>query len=68
MNRLDSVVTDNLKNYNDQSNEAINSEPTFDTSNFNLSSGTIDSLPVATVSLQRGKKYIATTGVGLTCS
>ena len=41
-NRLDHVVTDNLKNNKDQSNKAINSQPTFDTSNFILSSGTSD--------------------------
>ena len=40
MNRLDPVVTDNLNNYKDQSNEAINSDMTFDTNSFNLSSGT----------------------------
>ena len=51
MNRLDHIVTDNLKNNEDQSNEAINSEPKFDASNFNLSSATSNPLPVVTVSL-----------------
>ena len=45
------VVIENLNNYKDQSNEAINSELTFDTSSFNLSSGTSDPLPVVTVFL-----------------
>ena len=66
MNRLDHVVKDNLKNYKDQSNEAINSEPTFDTSSFNLSSGTRYPLPVVTVSLLGGKKHRATTVAVLT--
>ena len=51
MNRLDHLVTENLNNYKYQSNESINSEPKFDTSIFNLSSGTSDPLPVVTVSL-----------------
>ena len=67
MNRLNHVVTYNLKNYKDHSNEAINREPTFDTSSFNLSSGTSDPLPVVTVSLQGGKKHRATTVAGITC-
>ena len=55
MNRLDHVVTDNLKNYKYQSNEAISSETTFDTSNFSLYIGTNNPLPLVTVSL-RGVK------------
>ena len=55
MNRLDHLVTDKLNNYKDQSNSSINSDPTFDTSNFNLSSGTSNPLPVVTVSIQVGK-------------
>ena len=66
MNILDHVVTDNLKNYKDQGNESINSEPTFDTSKFNLSSGTSNPLPVVTISLQGGKKHRATFVAGLT--
>ena len=60
-------MTDNLKNYKDQSNETINSDPKIDTSSFNLSSGTSDSLPVVTVSLQVVNKHIATTVAGITC-
>ena len=67
MNRLDHVVTDNLKNYEDQINESINSEPTFDTSSFTLSGGNSDPLPVVTVSLRVVKKHISTNVAGLTC-
>ena len=67
MNRLDHVVTYNLKNYKYQSNEAIHSEPKFDTSSFNLSSGTSYPLPVVTVSLRVVKKHRATTVAGITC-
>ena len=35
----------------DTLNEAINNDPTFDTSNFNLYSSNINPLPVVTVSL-----------------
>ena len=66
MNRLDHVLTNNLKNNKDQINEAINSELTFDSSNYNLSSGTINPLPVVTVSLRGGKKQIETTVSSLT--
>ena len=66
MNRLDHVVTENLKNYKEQSNEAINSEPKFHTSSFDLYSGTRNNLPVATVSLRGGNKHRATTVAGLT--
>ena len=55
MNRLDHVLTNNLKNYKYQSNEAISSEKTFDTSNFSLYIGTNNPLPLVTVSL-RGVK------------
>ena len=51
MNILDNVVTDNLNKNKGKINEAINNEPTFGTSSFNLSSGTSDPLPVVTVSL-----------------
>ena len=61
------IVTDNLKNYKDQSNEAIKSDPTFDNSSFNLSRGTSDPLPVVTVSLRGGKKHGATIVAGITC-
>ena len=67
MNILDHVVTDNLNNNKYQSNESINSDPTFDTGNFNLYSGASDPLPVLTVSLRGGKKNIAMTVAGLTC-
>ena len=67
LNKLYHLVTKNLNIYKDQSNEAINSEPTFDISSFNLSSGTSDPLPVVTVSLWVGKKHRATTVEGITC-
>ena len=67
MNRLDHVATSNLKKNKDQSNEAINNEPTFDTNSFNLSGGTSDPLPLVTVSPKGGKKHRATTISGRTC-
>ena len=67
MNILDHVVTRNLKTNKDQSNEAINNETTFDTSNFNLSRDNSNPLPVVTVSLQVGKKNRATNIAGITC-
>ena len=42
INNLYHVVTDNLNNYNNQSNEAIDNESTYDNSSFRLSSGTSD--------------------------
>ena len=51
MNKLDHVVTNNLKKNKDQLNEATINEPTFDTNIFNLSSGTSDPLPVVTAYL-----------------
>ena len=44
-------MTNNLKTNKYQLNEAINNDPTFDTNNFNLYSGTIYPLPVVTVSI-----------------
>ena len=67
INKLDHVVNKNLKTNKDQSNEAIDNELTFDTSNFNLSTGANNPLPVVTVSLQGGKKHRATTVSGITC-
>ena len=67
MNRLDHVVTYNLNNYRYQINEAINSDPTIDTSSFNLSINTSNILPVVAVFLQGGKKHRATTVAGLEC-
>ena len=64
---MDKVVTNNLNNYKYQINEAINSDPTFDTSGFNLSINTSYPLPVLTVSLRRRKKHIAKIVSGLTC-
>ena len=64
-NILDQVVTDNLKNNKDQIHKSINSEPACNTSNFNLSSGTSNPLPVVTVSLRGGKKHRATTDAGI---
>ena len=65
-NKLDCIVTNNLKKNKDKINEAINNEPTFDTNRSNLSSGTSDPLPVLTVSLQGRKKHRATTVAGIT--
>ena len=59
-------MIDNLKNYKDQSNEAINSETKFDTSSFNLSSSTLYPLPVVNVSLRGGKKHREKNVAGLT--
>ena len=67
ISKLYHVVIDNLNNYNNKSNEAINSDPTFDKSCFNLSSGNIDPLPVLSVYLQGGKKHRATITAGITC-
>ena len=44
-------VNINLKTHKDQINEAMKNEPTFDSINFNLSSGTSNPLPVVTVFL-----------------
>ena len=44
-----------LKTTNNQPNETINNEQTFDTNSFNLSSGTSNSLLVLVVSLRVGK-------------
>ena len=65
MNRLDHVVTDILNKNKDKINEAINNQPTFDTSNFNLSRGTSNLLPVVIVSLQVGNKHRETTVSGI---
>ena len=67
INKLYHVVTDNLNNYNNQVNESINSDPTFDNSSFNLSSVTSDPLPVVTVSLRGGKKHRENIVPGLMC-
>ena len=64
---MDLEVSENLNNYNNQNNEAINCEATFYNSSFNLSRGTRDPLPVVTVSLRGGKKHRATIVAGLTC-
>ena len=66
-NKLDHIVTNNLKTNEFQLNEAINNMPTFYTNSFNLSSGNIDLLPVVNVSLQGGKKHRAKTAACLTC-
>ena len=65
INKLDHLLTKNIKDYNDQNNEAIDNEPKLDNSSFNLSSSSRDPLPVVTVSLQGGKKHVATTVAGL---
>ena len=59
-------MTNNIKDYNDQYNDAIDNEPTLDNISFNLCSDTRDPLPVVTVSLRGGKKHRATVVAGLT--
>ena len=54
-NRLDNIVTNNLKTTKYQLNKPIKNEPTFDNNIFNLSSGSIDPLSVVTITLQVGK-------------
>ena len=66
INTLDNIVTNNIKDYNYQYNDAIDNEPTFDNSNFSLYSGTRYPLPVVTISLRGGKKQRATIDAGLT--
>ena len=51
-------MNNNTKTNKDRRDDAIGNDPKFDSS-FNLSSGTKDPLPVVTVSLQGGKKYVA---------
>ena len=67
MNRLDHVVKNNTNTNKDQLNDAICNQLTFDTKSFNSSSGTRDTLPVVTITLQGGKKHRAMTVAGLTC-
>ena len=59
-------MTNNLNTNKDQSNEAMNNDPTFDTNTFNLSSLNSNPLLVVTVSLQVGNKHRATIVSGLT--
>ena len=66
MNKLDQIVTNNLKTTKDKIDEAIKNESTFDTNSFNLSSSTNDPLTVVTVSLCGGKKHRETTVAGIT--
>ena len=65
MSKLDHVVTNKIKNKY-QCNDAIKYENIFD-NNFILSSGTKDTLPVATVSLRGGKKHRETIIDSLKC-
>ena len=58
-------MTDNIKTNINQCNYAIENETKFDTT-FILSNGNKDPLPVATFSIRRGKKQIATTVAGIT--
>ena len=60
-------MTNNIKDYNDQYNDAIDNKPTLDNSSFNLFSGTRYPLPVVTVYLRGGKKHRATLAAGITC-
>ena len=56
MNKLDHVVTNNIKTNKNQLNDAIYNEPAFDTSGFNVSSGTRDPSQVVTGTL-RGRLF-----------
>ena len=67
MNKLDRVVTNNIKTNEYQINDAIYNDPMFDTSKFNSYNGATDRLPVVNVTFKGGKKYIASTVAGLTC-
>ena len=67
MNILDKVVIEYIKTNKYQLNEAIYNEPMFDTDSFNASSGTMDQLPVVSVTLREGNKHIATAIDGITC-
>ena len=60
-------MSNNIKDYNNQNNEAIDNEPTLHNSGFSLSRGNSDPLPVVTVSPQGGNKHRATIVAGLTC-
>ena len=51
MNRLDHVVTNNIKKNNDQLNDVVYNEPTFDNIIFNSYSGARYPLPVVNVTL-----------------
>ena len=53
INKLDHLVTNNIKYYNYQYNYAIDNEMTPYNSSFNLSSGTINPLPVVAVPPRR---------------
>ena len=54
MNRLDHVVTDNIKMDKDQLNEAIYNDLKFATSSFNSSNGNTYPLPVVTITIWGG--------------
>ena len=51
MNKLDHVVTNNIRTDKNRCNDAIENEPIFD-NKFSLSSSTKDPLPVVTVGLR----------------
>ena len=51
INKLDHLVTNNLKNDNYQNNGDFDNDPTLDNSSFSLPSGTSEPLSVVTVSL-----------------
>ena len=65
-NGLNHVVTDNINTNEDQLNEYIYNDTKFDTTIFNLSSGTRETWPVVIVTLLRHKQHRATTVAGLT--
>ena len=52
INRLNNILTDNIKTNKYQHNDVIDNELKFDNNSFNLSSGTRYPLPVVTVSIK----------------
>ena len=66
MNKLDQVVTNNIKTNKYQLNDAIHNEPTFDTSRFNSYKGTREPLPVVNITPLGGRKHRSMTVSGLT--
>ena len=67
MNRLDNVVTKNIKTKKYQINEAIYNDVMFGVNSFDSYIGTRYPLPVVSATLQVGKKHRATTVAGITC-
>ena len=67
MNRLDHVVTNNIKTNKDHIIDAIYDETVFNTNSFNSSIGTRDPLPVVTSNLLVFNQHRVTTVAALTC-